>query len=159
MDTLHYINNDSSVLELVEGGLVGRAEFGVRPVPGLLGQAVMFDHPTSGLNFGNMRNSCLGNLDLCPSGCSLRFLLKTGSHNEEEYYVSSGGFHLQSDGIGLFRIESLIYVSRLQFHGLIYIKITLVLYSVMRPNEFTVVTQIFNGHAVYCVLLCSNLFP
>ena len=106
METLYH----NSVF--LEDGLVANARFGVRTAPGLLGQAILFDFPTSGLNFGNMRNSCLGNLDLCPSGFTMRFLVKMGLANKEEFYVSSGGDDIvTSMGIVIARSHGFLFVS------------------------------------------------
>ncbi len=89
---------DGKLLGSITGDIVGA----IKVTEGKIGQALYTDGATQYVSFGNHRDKCVSNLQLCSDGLSIALWLKTEDMGEYgQYYISNGGKTYQSHGIAL----------------------------------------------------------
>ena len=82
------------ITDKLQGSIEGVVTGSVSLVVGKRGKALYTDGVDQWVNFGNQKHTCLGNLTVCHKGFVMALWLK--AHGTDEYYVSSGGYAVQS---------------------------------------------------------------
>ena len=104
----------------MNGKLIGSLDGEVQNIalgPGKYGQAIYTDGADQYVNFGNHRDKCVANLDLCPDGLTISIWLKTGDTGEHTQYYLSSGPNAYSHGIVFMRMGGRFLVTFLSRDG------------------------------------------